>query len=604
MATNPTQRLDTPQTSTGFTQLLGSLGPGATAAYNNWLANEKMGGNPDVTAAFQRDFPLVAAEVFRRVQNGSAGLPISKVTTAWPTPAEKYAEAKAAVAKAESVPDGGSFTQARNADVIAAGKEAAKTVSGFETAIKNLILTDPTNPLVQQELAKYNAGDTSLNPMFADYFAKQNNYFKQGQAAPGQLTTDLMQQAEKQWAVDAAPAGWEADMYNLTDKAGIIAPGIILGTMTGGLATPALGSTGGAMLGAGVGGATSTGIATGGDFNAMLKAALLGAVTGGAVDYAKTGTFDFGGTPAATTAAPVALPPGGLTNTGVVPPLNGPIPPTTFPVNAPISVAPTISTVPGIIESVIGKIPSTGNAAIDALLAGKLTELAGGNPAPTTGNGTTTGNGGTNTGTGNGGGNGGGTGGGGTTGGGGGGLMSGNFDWLGQLMSNTNAPIAINTRKDTSTAESGGDVSGLRTLLAAMQPLSTAQGMDANIRQIYQQGFEAQMPTLYNASAGAGFDPVASSVQQLKVNDLNARLAGTAAQALTQQQTATGAVAEALAKNSGSTAVASELTDYQIDPMAALLMSLGSLGSPLSTPSGSGSGQTDPLASIRNLFGI
>lgn len=72
MAINPNQTLNTARTQAGFEALLASLGVGASAAYNNWVANMRLDWRTPQTETFRREFPLVSQEVLSRIADGSA----------------------------------------------------------------------------------------------------------------------------------------------------------------------------------------------------------------------------------------------------------------------------------------------------------------------------------------------------------------------------------------------------------------------------------------------------------------------------------------------------------------------------------------------------
>jgi len=91
----------------------------------------------------------------------------------------------------------------------------------------------------ENQLAKYNARDTGIDPAWAQTFFYLNSYFKQGQFAPGAptATLEVMAQANAQWKHDSAPgifekvmqaaalaavayAGWSFAMGGLAEGAG------------------------------------------------------------------------------------------------------------------------------------------------------------------------------------------------------------------------------------------------------------------------------------------------------------------------------------------------------------------------------------------------
>jgi len=135
------------------------------------------------------------------------------------------------------------------------------------------------------------------------------------------------------------------------------------------------------------------------------------------------------------------------------------------------------------------------------------------------------------------------------------------------------ALLPMLTQAQTSQTKSGGtgDVSGLQALLAALMPTTNAAGMDPVIRAIFQQGFEKQMPQLYNAANQAGVRPGSSTQQQLMLNDLNARLSAEAAKAVSQQQQTAGQVATAIAQNTKTPEVVQKTDRTGIDKTNALL---------------------------------
>lgn len=72
MAINPNQNLNTPHTQAGFNELLASLGSGALAAFNNWVANMSLDWRTPNTEWFRANFPLVSQAVLERIAEGSA----------------------------------------------------------------------------------------------------------------------------------------------------------------------------------------------------------------------------------------------------------------------------------------------------------------------------------------------------------------------------------------------------------------------------------------------------------------------------------------------------------------------------------------------------
>ena len=122
---------------------------------------------------------------------------------------------------------------------------------------------------------------------------------------------------------------------------------------------------------------------------------------------------------------------------------------------------------------------------------------------------------------------------------GGGGM--GNYGWIGDSF-------ASHQQRQSGTDQSsimkaGGDVDMLKKLLDEMSKSTTAEGMDALFKQIFQQGFEANMPKLLNSANTSGIRPQDATTQQLMQNDLIARLTGAAAEALGKQQASTAQAA-------------------------------------------------------------
>lgn len=102
--------------------------------------------------------------------------------------------------------------------------------------------------------------------------------------------------------------------------------------------------------------------------------------------------------------------------------------------------------------------------------------------------------------------------------------------------------------RDKSTITKGdGDVKLLKKILEEMTSSTDAAGMDAVFKQIFQRGFEAQMPKLLNAANTTGIRPQDSTTQQLLQNDLVARLTGESQMALGKQQQLAAQVADAYA---------------------------------------------------------
>ena len=101
---------------------------------------------------------------------------------------------------------------------------------------------------------------------------------------------------------------------------------------------------------------------------------------------------------------------------------------------------------------------------------------------------------------------------------------------------------------DRSTVTKGeGDVTALKKILDEMSNSTNAAGMDAVFKQIFQRGFEAQMPKLLNAANTTGIRPQDSTTQQLLQNDLVARLTGESQMALGKQQQLAAQIADAYA---------------------------------------------------------
>ncbi|CAB4187336.1 hypothetical protein UFOVP1155_18 [uncultured Caudovirales phage] len=148
---------------------------------------------------------------------------------------------------------------------------------GFQTAeaatLKAASAARSANtPAFQAALKEYNATGKASDPAFNTYFQSFNNYFKQGQAAPGNLTPSLMAGAEKQWGVDAQPSKWDQIAPTLMGLTAVaMGVGVANGFggassagASGGLTLPggALADTSGAVLAGGAGSGQGLGLAT------------------------------------------------------------------------------------------------------------------------------------------------------------------------------------------------------------------------------------------------------------------------------------------------------------------------------------------------------
>lgn len=100
------------------------------------------------------------------------------------------------------------------------------------------------------------------------------------------------------------------------------------------------------------------------------------------------------------------------------------------------------------------------------------------------------------------------------------------------------------TSKETTTS-SGGDLTALNQIFAAMKPGTTAKGNEDLIQQIFKMGMEADMPTIFGASNATGGR--GGSTGELLKNDLASRLAGKALETLRENQVAAGNVAANIA---------------------------------------------------------
>jgi hypothetical protein len=106
------------------------------------------------------------------------------------------------------------------------------------------------------------------------------------------------------------------------------------------------------------------------------------------------------------------------------------------------------------------------------------------------------------------------------------------------------------TSKETTTS-SGGDLTALNQIFAAMKPGTTAKGNEDLIQQIFKMGMEADMPTIFGASNATGGR--GGSTGELLKNDLASRLAGKALETLRENQIAAGNVAANIAHEGART---------------------------------------------------
>lgn len=150
-------------------------------------------------------------------------------------------------------------------------------------------------------------------------------------------------------------------------------------------------------------------------------------------------------------------------------------------------------------------------------------------------------------------------------------------------------PLLTQSTRGTTTTGGTGDVAGLQQLLATLMPTTTAAGMNPVIQAIFQQGFQNQMPAIYNAANQAGLRPSSTTQQQLLVNDLTARLTAEAAKAVNQQQQTAGQVATAIAQNTKTPTVTKQTDKQSINANNALLGAALLTGAKLISGLGKGS---------------
>lgn len=122
-------------------------------------------------------------------------------------------------------------------------------------------------PEWQAVVNAYNTGG-EIPDNYIPLLDQMNQYYQQGQAAPGNLKPEVANQALTQWGVDTTPGGLDKFMQ--------MALPIAAGILTGGAGFGALGLTAGGA----VAGATSAGM-KGGSLGDIVK----GGVTGGALAY-------------------------------------------------------------------------------------------------------------------------------------------------------------------------------------------------------------------------------------------------------------------------------------------------------------------------------
>lgn len=125
-----------------------------------------------------------------------------------------------------------------------------------------------------------------------------------------------------------------------------------------------------------------------------------------------------------------------------------------------------------------------------------------------------------------------------------------------------------------------GDVAGLQQLLAALMPTTQAGGMNPVLQAIFQEGFQKQMPAIYNASNQAGLRPGSTTQQQLLVNDLAARMSAEGAKAVNQQQQTAAQVAGSIAANTKApvSTVQKDTSGVNTKNLLPALLAVGALG--------------------------
>jgi hypothetical protein len=126
------------------------------------------------------------------------------------------------------------------------------------------------------------------------------------------------------------------------------------------------------------------------------------------------------------------------------------------------------------------------------------------------------------------------------------------------------------TTGTTTSSGGGGNIQALQQQYGNMLPGTTAAGMQALIQQLFQLGQQTNMPGITSAALGAGMSPGNSSQAMQMQNDLNARLAGQAQQALLSQQQAAANVGAQIAANTKMPTVQSTKTGVNTGNAAAL----------------------------------
>src|ERR1017187_366121 len=115
------------------------------------------------------------------------------------------------------------------------------------------------------------------------------------------------------------------------------------------------------------------------------------------------------------------------------------------------------------------------------------------------------------------------------------------------ISSTDYASSLLHSLTQSTTTTNSANSAGLNQVLQILLSGSTPQGAAAQIQQIYKMGQQTAMPQINGQVQAGGSRGGTSSYQALATNNMNAALAGQAADAVNKNAAAAGSVAGSIA---------------------------------------------------------